>query len=87
MSSLVDPQFIRTSEEQIDAAARLLVKRDSRFTIDSARAAIVDLATHDVTDDTFWRQGLSFVFVVYSGGRSFKLAEICVCPLEAEKLQ
>ncbi len=66
-------------EEQVEATAKILATRLNMPLIE-ARNAVVDLATHDMTEDTHWRQGLSFVFIVYSGTTQ-KFATICIDPL------
>lgn len=81
MSKLVDPSNIILHDRQIQAAARIIAKRLS-CTQEVAETAVRQLATHDVTDDTYWRQGLYCVFVVYSGTTT-KIAEICIEATEA----
>ncbi len=67
------------SDKQVEATAKMVASRFG-ITIERAEEAVIDLATHDMTEDTHWRQGLGFVFVVYHGNTT-KMAEICVDPL------
>ena len=64
------------SEEQLESAARFLSKQKG-MTYGEAKDQIIDLATHHITHDTHWRQGLWFIFVVYHGNTQ-KIAEICI---------
>ena len=65
------------SKKEVDAVLPYIMQLHHCKSEDSARQAIVELITQDVEDDTYWRQGLSCLFVTYHNS----LAELSISVL------
>lgn len=78
-SYLLDPLCIKYSEREAKAAARFLktLPKLKKNSLKNLEKEIIDMVTQRVTNDTFWKCGMYYLFVTYTGSKN-KIAEICI---------